>query len=200
MAPISPVNKVKLIIGMLSAFPDIFTQVEKCLADQFGPIDYTSLVFPFNFTTYYNEEMGSGIKRKFLSFQKLIDPGRLSSIKVWTNQLETKFATTFKNLQVKRPINLDPGYLTSSKLILATTKDYSHRIYLSKGIYAEVTLYYQKGKYQPWPWTYPDYQTTEYLAFFEKIRKIYLSQLKSIKRPESKEINQPPPDIPNNAF
>lgn len=179
MGAIKPVESVKLIVGVLSAAPDLFSQVAQHLTRQFGPIDHPSPILPFEFTSYYEKEMGQGIKRQFFSFEKLIKSENLARIKIWTNQLEVRLARKSLRPGIKRPVNLDPGYLTASKLVLASTKDYSHRIYLSGGIYAEVTLRYLKDRYQAWPWTYPDYQTADYLSFFQRVREIYLGQRKT---------------------
>jgi len=111
-----------------------------------------------------------------LCFKKLIDPEEIPSIKIWTNKLEDEFKKDGK-FNVIRPINLDPGYLTQSKLILASTKDYYHRIHLQGGIYAEVTLFYQNGKFENLPWTYPDYQTEKYKNFFLKARELYAKDI-----------------------
>jgi hypothetical protein len=178
MAEIKSPVQVKLIIGILSSSPDLFSKAENHLHRKFGPIDYKTGLIPFTFTTYYNESMGELIKRQFLSFAKLINPGEIGRIKVWTNQLEMKIARKFAQINISRPINLDPGYLNTAKIVLASTKDYSHRIYLSHGIYAEVTLHYQNGVFQSWPWTYPDYQTKKYLDFFQAVRQKYVIQLK----------------------
>lgn len=173
MGAIKPAKPVKLIIGALSAVPDLFPQIEKHLIRKFGPTDLKTPLLSFDFTSYYEKEMGRDIKRQFFSFKRLINPKNLARIKIWTNQLETKYACKSSAQSIKRSINLDPGYLNDSKLVLASTKDYAHRIYLSDGIYAEVTLRYLKDKYQAWPWTYPDYQTTKYLSFFHQVREIY---------------------------
>ncbi|MFQ5836184.1 MAG: DUF4416 family protein, partial [bacterium] len=123
--------------------------------------------------------MGSNLKRKFISFQALIDPAEIREIKLFTNQFEQDFLHPGTH---DRRINLDPGYLNLSKLVLASTKDYQHRIYLGRGIYAEVTLRYKKEKgFKPWEWTYPDYRTREYLEIFNHLREIYQGQLKTKK-------------------
>ena len=155
---------------------------EKKLVALFGAIDLKTNAqgIPFTFTDYYTKEMGNTIKRFFLSFEKTIKPDDITGIKIKANQLEEIIAGE-SNAKVSRPVNLDPGYLTTSKIILTTTKDYSHRIYLKDGIYAETTLQYRTVKgggkeFQAMPWTYPDYCTKEYLDFFSQMRKIYLTQ------------------------
>jgi len=179
MGETKPPVPVKLITGILSSVIELFPEAEKVLQNKFGPIDQKTNLIPFAFTTYYNESMGTPIKRQFLSFQKLINPASIARIKIWTNQMEKRFAKKVGQSNIARPINFDPGYLNAAKLILASTKDYSHRIYLDGGIYAEVTLYYQNGTYRTSPWTYPDYQTKEYLDFFQSVRQTYLKQIKS---------------------
>jgi len=168
---------VKLIVGMISRFEDAFRLAETDLCKHFGAIDSRSAEFPFDITDYYSDQMGTNLTRRFLSFADLIAPDRLAEIKLLTNQLERDLAATAK-WPVERPINIDPGYVTLSKLILATTKDYAHRVYLGRGIYAEVTLKFKKGKFEPWPWTYPDYRTEGYLSWFAKVRDLCLRTAK----------------------
>ena len=169
-------NPVKLFIGLLIGNPDILPEVGDKLEDRFGRRDCESPVIPFDYTDYYNQQMGPEIKRKFISFEKLIDPGELASIKIWTNEVEELFSNR-SDQELPRPINIDPGYVGLSKLVLATTKNYSHRLYLGSGIYGEVTLQYRSGEYKPQPWTYPDYKSEEYLEFFARVRKKYCRQL-----------------------
>ena len=175
--PRSPLP-AKLVVGMISGFDDAFRLAEAELPTQFGGIDLRSPEFPFDLTDYYEEQMGANLKRRFLSFAGLIDPDRLAEIKLQTNALERKLGAEH-NWTVIRPINIDPGYVTSSKLVLATTKDYSHRIYIGRGIYAEVTLSFVSGHFEPSPWTYPDYRTDQYLSWFGEVRAAYSRALKT---------------------
>jgi hypothetical protein len=138
-----------------------------------GKIDHKSPVYEFTFTNYYGDEMGEDLKKQFLSFEKLIMPDQLADIKNSTNEIEAEYS-----IEGKRTVNLDPGYLEESKLILASTKNYSHRIYLKDGIWAELTLSYASGKFVTHPWTYPDYQTEPAYDFLRKTREIYISQLR----------------------
>jgi len=163
----------KLFCGMLTARPPMFDAATQELESLFGPIDYASEVLPFDQTTYYDQELGTPIQRQFISFESLIEQERLAQTKILTNSVEQALSQKGKRLA-----NLDPGYLTASKVVLATTKDYRHRIYIGDGVYAEVTLYYQGGSFQPWPWTYPDYRTPQYLDIFTHIRDIYVAQLR----------------------
>lgn len=176
MGEITRPEPVKLFVGLLTSKPDILTGVERELENEFGRIDLESQLMPFDFTDYYREEMGEGIKRKFVSFKDLVDPGKLPHCKRLTNELEVNFAAK-SDSDLSRPINIDPGYLGMSKVVLATTKNYSHRLYLRGGIYGEVTLQYRDGEFKPQDWTYPDYRTEEYLEFFEKVRGRYCNQI-----------------------
>jgi len=177
MGTILKPKPVNLIIGMLTSIPDLFGQVDKILEKYFGPIDLRSDILPFTFTDYYNEEMSEGIQRQFYSFRELLMPEEIATVKVQTNTIEDSFVSS-KKYPMKRPVNIDPGYLNESRLILASTKDFSHRIYLRDGIYAEVTLNYRGGRYEVFPWTFPDYKTAEYQNFFLLVREHYVKKLK----------------------
>ncbi len=169
---------VKLIIGILASDRQCLNAAIGTITAKFGKIDLASDTWPFNQTDYYKDQTGPNILRMFASFEKLIDPGKLAKIKLKTNKLEQKLALQL-NRDFYRPINLDPGLIEPSKLILATTKNYSHRIYIGKKMYAEVTLLYDKGVWQPMPYTYPDYRQQCYFDFFAKVRAKLLEQLKS---------------------
>jgi len=164
-----PHGDVVLVVGMLTRFPELFERAEATLVERFGLVRRASPAMPFTFSDYYTPDMGPDLLRKFLAFERPIRPDRLADIKLFTNAVETAMAGP--DWPVKRPINLDPGYLELSKLVLASTKDHAHRIYLRDGIYAEITLSYHDGAFQPLPWTYPDYRTDEYRSFFEAARR-----------------------------
>jgi len=166
---------VKLIVGMFTAREELFAAARAELCEFYGPVDHISPVWPFDFTSYYADEFGENLLRQFFAFAELIDPARLPEIKLFTNTLELQLA-----LQGKRQANLDPGYVDLSKLVLATTKNHQHRIYLGRGIYAEVTLRFTRGSFRPWEWTYPDYRTEHYVQFFNEVRRTYLEQLKQL--------------------
>ncbi|MFO7918263.1 MAG: DUF4416 family protein [Anaerolineae bacterium] len=167
---------VKLVMPMFSGHEELLDEVEKRLRTHWGPTDYKSPRLSFDHTTYYEEEMGDGLKRQFLSFERLIDPGSIASIKTLTNALETRWSR-----DGRRRINLDPGYIAPAKLVLATTKNHGHRIYLDQGIYAEVTLMYREGDFRSLPWTYPDYRTEDYREILHTIREIYMTQLDELR-------------------
>ena len=165
---------VKLVVGMISGRKPLFDAAQRELIAQFGPLDYESALMSWEFTDYYSRELGENLWRKFLSFERLIDPDRLAGIKLFTNQLEGKFSEGGT-----RRINLDPGYLDGAKLVLATTKNRDHRIYIGQGIFAEVTLHFRGKSFRAWEWTYPDYATPEYIAIFNEIRGLYREQMKT---------------------
>lgn len=167
---------VKLIAGLISARERLISEAVEVLARRFGEIDYISRLLDFSYTDYYEKEMGSELKRRFVSFRDLIDPGTLPEIKLAANAVEEGFAENGK-----RKVNIDPGYLTPFHLILATGKGYAHRPYLRKGIYADLTLIYRDKAFRSLEWTYPDYAGDEIKAVLGKIRRRYIQQLKPAK-------------------
>lgn len=156
----------KLIIRFL--FRDFNVQAEtlKALGEMFGKLDFLSAPSPFPYTTYYDSEMGEGIRRQTAAFLDLVPIESLPEIKLKTNELEKRFS-----VEEKRQVNIDPGILNEERFILATGKNFTHRIYLRSGIYADLTLIYQKGAYRPLPWTYPDYQEPDFLHYLGVLRK-----------------------------
>jgi hypothetical protein len=173
MGIITEPHPVKLFVGMLSSDISLIEQFTVTLKNIFGPVDLESPVLPWEHTTYYEKEMGAGLKRQFIFFKRLIRPEEISGIKLTTIDLEKKFL----NENSGRKINLDPGYLDTAKLVLVSTKDFSHRIYLDKGIYGEVTLLYSGKTYQSLPYTFPDFRTEEYLNLFQKAREIFKTHM-----------------------
>jgi hypothetical protein len=131
---------------------------------------------PFDHTDYYTPEFGLDLERQIVTFERLISPIDLPAIKRKTNDLEWTFAKTGR-----RQVNIDPGYVSLGKMVLATTKDHAHRLYLGQGIYGEVTLTYQQGGFRPWPWTYPDYARDAYCGLFNQIRQHYKAQLREAR-------------------
>ena len=163
---------------MLAGDKALFARAEEEMQNLWGSMDVSSEVMPFTYTNYYQKEMGSPLWRKFVAFEKLIDPGRLAVIKRQSNELEERYA---KNNETKEPgilrsVNLDPGYIDLSKLVLASTKNYSHRIYIGDSIYAEATLHYHKGDWRSWPYSYPDYACGDYNVFFNRVREKLMEQ------------------------
>jgi len=177
MTEAKPFEKRKLIIGVMAGKPEFFLSAEKEVQRLFGPIDLKSEVFEFTYSDYYSKQMGgASLSRKFLSFEKLINPEKLSEIKINTNHLEEKIRKKFH--RDHRIVNLDPGIVNSSSLIMATVKDFAHRIPLSQGIYGHLELLFGKDEIRTINWTYPDFREKTYHSFFLKVRKKYLKQIK----------------------
>lgn len=174
---------VKLILGLIVADEAIVDAVRHQLEAAYGKIDLEGAPLPFAATPYYEREMGPNLHKILWSFEALIPPEALSSIKRTTNTFERTFAIREVSAW-RRRVNLDPGYVDLAKLVLATTKDRQHRLYLGHGIYGEVTLRFTGGRFVPWEWTYPDYRTPEYLAFFDAVRQRYRQQ-RTVLRGES---------------
>jgi hypothetical protein len=183
MAEAAQPAKVKLICGMIAARNELFDEAAKPLEAAFGPVDLASDVMDFDFTHYYDQAMGSPLYRRFLGFQRLISPESLIEAKLTTNALEGDFAVRVPRGSPPRPINLDPGYLDHAKLVLASMKDFSHRIYLGRSVFAEVTLMYHKGAWQPMPWTFPDYASERYHPFLTAMRRSLREQSAGEKSP-----------------
>ena len=172
MGNIQATHPVKLIVGLISRNEALFLSVKEALRKRFGRTDFETKFLAFDHTDYYASESGVNLKRLFLSFKKLINPAQLPRIKVFTNKLETRFSKGGK-----RGINIDPGYVDLAKLVLASTKDFSHRIYLGCGIFAEITLQFRDKSFRPLGWTYPDYKSKDYIDIFNNLRKIYSRQI-----------------------
>jgi len=173
MGEIAIPRPVKLICGLLAASPVWLDRGREALAARFGEIDAESPAVPFDLTDYYRDEMGENILRQFVSFRSLIAADGLADIKRATNEMEMGFSEGGK-----RQVNLDPGYLDLSKLVLATTKDATYRVYLGQGIHAQPTLFFRDGSFRPWEWTYPDYREAGAIEFFNKARKEYKERLR----------------------
>ncbi len=168
-----PFPPAKLVVAVIASRLDRRGEARGRLEALFGPVDVERDPDPFTFTTYYDREMGGPLSRWFLSFERLVSPDSLASIKLATNALEGELAESGR-----RTFNFDPGLLTLARFSLATTKESAHRIPLRDGIYAEVTLKYEKGGFRPLPWTYPDYRSERYLAVLERIRARLKEQLR----------------------
>jgi len=177
MLSFQKVLPVKFICGFIYSKPESYQTALKRLRAKYGPLDLTSPPIPFGFTDYYAKEMGQGLTRSFVAFKRLRDPGDFIKIKRFCVALENKLA---KNSC--RSVNIDPGYLNEAKLVLTTTKDFYHRIYLGKSVFAETTLSYS-AKLKDWvdyPTTFPDYRTRTYKDILLNIRALYRAQIKPI--------------------
>ena len=178
------VNKpepVKLIVGILAANEDALDAARTEIEDHFGQADLVSEIWPFTQTTYYDDEMGTAAIRQFVSIDNLIDPGQLADIKHEANRIERILAEKLE-LNLPRPVNLDPGIIEPSKLVLASTKNFSHRIYIGSGMYAELTLSFCRGKWQSFSYTFPDYKEERYHGFLSRVRDRLVEQLKGEKK------------------
>lgn len=163
---------VVLFAAVTFSTPAAMEQVRQKLVAEWGPLENTSAVFDFNKTNYYRDEMGAELQKQFLVFARRIPPEALVAAKVFSNSIEEQFLAAGH-----RTVNIDPGYLSAAKMVLATTKNYMHRLYLGRGIFGDLHLKTVDRKLVPNPWTYPDYQTPFALEFFNKLRQSYLNEL-----------------------
>jgi len=174
MGSVRPPARVKLFCALLVAPTIPLHAVETVLAQTYGTIVLRTTPLPFTQTAYYEREMGPHLTRLYVAFDPLINMAALATVKHTTNRLEALWST----VQGQRRVNVDPGYLDLAKVVLASTKDHSHRLYIGDGIFAEVTLRYRQHAFQPWEWTYPDYRVPATLTFFQQLRALYKAQLR----------------------
>ena len=159
------------IVAIFSRYDVAFTWAVEQLTNRWGPLLCDTPEYPFEQTQYYTATMGPQLRKKFLAFRVLVHPSQLVQDKRDTNDLESEYAERFRlSSPEPRPLNLDPGYVTLSKLVLASTKDFAHRIYLDRGIFAEITLSYHHGHWTSHPWTFPDYSQPTYHPFLTHCR------------------------------
>ncbi len=169
---------VKVVSSLFTADDGLMHEVLEKLEDHLGPIDFISEKFDFSHTDYYDKEFDGPLYRKIVSFERLIIADKLPSIKLFTNGLEVDGSSIGK-----RHINIDPGYIALEKLVLASCKNFAHRLYLGNGIFAEITLSYKSGYgFLHFDWTYPDYRDTRIKGTFMEIRKRYKEQFEALKR------------------
>jgi hypothetical protein len=161
---------VLLLLAAFSRHGEALDWARQKAVETWGAIEQESPRFDFAETGYYDATMGPGLKKTFFVFQRPFDPAELVDIKIATNGWEEEYAAAADHAE-PRPLNLDPGYITLAKLVLASTKDYAHRIYLSRGIYAEITLQYRHHRWEHHQYTFPDYRRADYQAFFEQCRE-----------------------------
>jgi len=175
MGEILQPQPVLFFIAAFSRYPQALEWGRARAEAVWGPVVLESPRFFFEETDYYVPTMGPGIQKCFWAFERLIDPGVLVDAKLQTNAWEAEYAGIGEHSE-PRPLNLDPGYLALAKLVLASTKDHAHRLYLSRGIFAEVTLFYKDRQWQPRDWTFADYRRADYQQFFEECRQYLRSQ------------------------
>jgi len=164
---------VKLIASIIYNDRKCLDEAERAMVREFGEMDPGEKSYSFDFTDYYEEEMGGSLYRKIISFKRHVDPEDAYRIKLFSNSIEKDFG-----VNGRRTVNIDPGYVTEAKLVLLTTKDYSHRVHLRDGIFAEVTLHFQGRSFRPWPWTYPDYSSEKLIRYFNSVRQLYMEERK----------------------
>jgi hypothetical protein len=160
---------VLLILAAFSRHEEALAWADRRAADAFGPIARASPAFRFDETDYYRATMGDNLLKQFRAFERLIDPATLVDVKLQTNEWEREYAASAGHVEA-RPLNLDPGYLTLGKLVLASTKDHYHRLYLGRGVYAEITLHYRRRRWSAFEWTFADYRRQDYHDFFTNCR------------------------------
>jgi hypothetical protein len=175
---------VKLIVGILASDERCLAAARDAVLAAFGRADFVSEAWPFTQTDYYTDELGPQVLRQFVSIEELVQPGDLAEIKHRTNAIEQQLAAALAT-PYPRPVNLDPGVIEPSKLILASTKNFAHRIYIGRKMYAEVTLVFDKGQWRVLPYTFPDYYRPEYHEFFSTVRSRLVQQLRQIRNPTS---------------
>jgi len=170
-----PPKLAKLVTGLFLNDKALFDRLASELTSAFGSMDIITSWVPFDYTNYYESEMGSPLFRRLATFQTLVKQGDLAKIKLTTNRFEEKWLRNGR-----RTVNIDPGYLLHERFVLASGKNCSHRIYIGHGIYADLTLVYQHGDFQKLPWTYPDYADKPIITFLTNVRNKYIVDLKRI--------------------
>lgn len=172
----------KLFVAVLYASGVTFEELREVLEGCFGAVDSILEPHPFTHSTYYDQEMGPCLQRALLSFSRIVDPSSMARLKRTTNALERRFARPAPSGEtgLRRTVNLDPGLLSLSRVMLATTKASAHRVPLCAGYYAEVTLMFRRGRYVPFEWTYPDYRSEPFLDWLLLVRRSYHSQLRAL--------------------
>jgi hypothetical protein len=178
MAEPRPHPPALLVVAAFSRHEAALGWAAEQLQQAFGPLACSGPTFEFCQTRYYEPTMGSRLRKQLLAFERLVAAEELPAIKLHTNDLERRLAAN-RMYEEERPLNLDPGLLTLGKFVLATTKDQAHRIYLRDGIFAEVTLRFEAGAYEPWPWTYADYREEGVRATLKEFREFYKGRLRS---------------------
>ncbi len=161
-------DPVKLVVGLIYREEREFERAAEALGREFGEIDLVSRPYPFDMTSYYDEEMGRPLFRRFCSFRRLIDPGGLVEVKLTCRDIEDTL-----RVSGKRSVNIDPGYLDFGKFLLASFKHRANKVYLSRGVYADLTLLFEKGEFIPFSWSFADMKSDRYRDYFLRVRDLY---------------------------
>lgn len=170
--PLTPT--AKLIVGIIAQSPELLPETEAAVEQEFGSVTRRSEVLAFDFTDYYEPEMGRGLVRRWVGLQGVVPVDRLADLKLKSIRLEARFS-----VRGRRRVNLDPGLLSLHNFVLATTKDFAQRIFLRDGIRAEVTLIYQSGLFRPLEWTYADYRSEACHRFLAACRSELVADSRS---------------------
>jgi hypothetical protein len=178
MPPPREPDPALLVVAAFSRHGGALAWARERLQEVFGPIELAGKPFPFDQTRYYEPAMGPGLIKQLLAFRGLVAPDSLADLKRQTGALERRLAGA-GDYPEPRPLNLDPGLLTPGKVVLATTKDQAHRVYLRGGVFAEATLRYHAGAFEPWPWTYADYRLPCVHDFLLRARGYYRERLRA---------------------
>ncbi len=173
MSTPQPPQPAKLVIGVFMKNKSLLAPIAEELSKCFGAVDMMSRWLPFDYTSYYEAEMGNPLFRRVLTFKTLIEQEQLPQIKLATNAIEQRYSA-----DKRREVNIDPGYMLHERFVLATGKNYTHRIYIGHRVYADLTLIYQKGDFRTLPWTYPDYADERMLVFLRQVRNKYTMDIK----------------------
>jgi hypothetical protein len=176
MSHVRPIVPVLLVTAVFSRHEAHLAWARDRLSSAYGPLALVGIPYRFNQTAYYEQTMGTDLLKQLVAFERLVQPDCLPLVKNHTNSLEEQLAAADRHAE-PRPLNIDPGMLSLGKFQLATTKDQAHRIYLGAGIFAEVTLRFEAGQWEPWPWTYADYRQACVRTFLLQARDYYREQL-----------------------
>jgi hypothetical protein len=163
------VESVVAFCAVISRHAEVRTWARERLAGLWGTLEPEDAAVAFEAEDYYSEAMGEGLQKVMVAATAVRDPAELADWKLATNALEAECAASGRWPE-GRPLNLDPGYISQSKLVLATVKDRDHRLYLRDGIFAEVTLRRLRSGWVDNPWTYRDYRGSQVKAFAEACR------------------------------
>jgi hypothetical protein len=176
MASTLPPPPVKYFVAVLFKHNDALEKARAEFVRRWGAIDFEGADHVFDVTDYYEPEMGAPLYRRLFAFEKLSDPTLLVAMKLACNQIEGLLSA-----DGKRTVNCDAGYLDHNKVVLASAKEAGQKIYLDKGIYADLAGRYKAGKYQPFEWSFPDFKDGRYDNELLEIRKLYLEQVRKKK-------------------
>ena len=170
MAQVEAVEPVKLLVALLWAGVQSRDMALEQLELKWGTIDFSGADHPFDVTDYYEKEMGPSLRRRLVSFSRMIPPESLPQVKLACNRIEQRLAR-----RGQRRVNLDAGYLDHSKVVLASMKFAGQKIHLGQGVYADLMSRYRKGRYRPLEWAFPDFRDGRYDRDLARIRELFMA-------------------------